>query len=135
MSDKFVIIKTGGKQYKVSEGTKLKVEKLAEKEGKDIKFKEVLLYVDGRGVDVGTPNVSSVTVTGRVLGQGKHDKVIVFKKKKRKRYSRKKGHRQPYTEIEITEITKGAGSAKPATSDKKQATRKKPVAKKKTAKK
>ncbi|MEX0877446.1 MAG: 50S ribosomal protein L21 [Candidatus Spechtbacterales bacterium] len=142
MSDKFVIIKTGGKQYKVSEGSKLKFEKLPEKEGKDIEFKEVLLYADGRGVDVGTPNLSGVSVTGRVVEHGKGDKVIVFKKKKRKRYSKKKGHRQPYTEVEITEIHKGGSqkteNSKPAYAEAsagRQETVKKPETKKVAPKK
>ena len=133
MSKKFAIIKTGGKQYKVSEGDKLKIEKLPSKEGKDITFKQVLLYADGRGVDVGTPTVSGVSVTGRVKEHGKRDKVIVYKYKRRKRYRKKKGHRQPYTEVEITEIKKGGGGTKKKASPKKSTTKKKTTAKKKPA--
>lgn len=106
MSDKFAVIKTGGKQYKVSEGDRVKIEKLSKKEGSVFNFDQVLLYVDGRGVDVGTPILKSVKVSGKILEQGKAPKVIVYKYKKRKRYSKKKGHRQPYTEVEITLIEK-----------------------------
>jgi len=105
------VIKTGGKQYKVSEGDKIRVEKLSKEEGSVVSFPDVLLYVDGENVDVGTPTVSGVSVEGKVLGEGKADKVVVFKYKKRKRYSKKKGHRQQYTQVEITTIRKGASIA------------------------
>ncbi|OGZ61792.1 MAG: 50S ribosomal protein L21 [Candidatus Spechtbacteria bacterium RIFCSPLOWO2_12_FULL_38_22] len=111
MSDKLAVIKTGGKQYKVSEGDKIRVEKLSKEEGSVVSFPDVLLYVDGENVDVGTPTVSGVSVEGKVLGEGKADKVVVFKYKKRKRYSKKKGHRQQYTQVEITTIRKGASIA------------------------
>lgn len=131
----FVVIKTGGKQYRVSKGDKLKVEKLAKKEGSDITFKDVLLYVDGSNAEIGTPKVSSVKVVGRVLEHGKNDKVIVYKYKKRKRQSTKKGHRQPYTKIEITEISKGSSTAKKASTKKKTAAKKAPAKKTTAAKK
>ena len=111
MSDKLAVIKTGGKQYKVSEGDKMRVEKLSKEEGSVVSFPDVLLYVDGENVDVGTPTVSGVSVEGKVLGEGKADKVVVFKYKKRKRYSKKKGHRQQYTQVEITTVRKGASIA------------------------
>ena len=111
MSDKLAVIKTGGKQYKVSEGEKIRVEKLSKEEGSVVSFSEILLYVDGGNVDVGTPVVSGASVEGKVLGEGKADKVVVFKYKKRKRYSKKKGHRQQYTQVEITTIRKGASIA------------------------
>ena len=111
MSDKLAVIKTGGKQYKVSEGDKIRVEKLSKEEGSVVSFPDVLLYVDGENVDVGTPTVSGVSVEGKVLGEGKADKVVVFKYKKRKRYSKKKGHRQQYTQVEITTVRKGASIA------------------------
>ena len=119
MSNKLAIIKTGGKQYKISEGDKLKIEKLPKKEGVDVSFSEVLLYADDKVVDVGTPILKDVKVTAKVLGQGKASKVIIFKYKKRKRYSKKKGHRQPFTEIEITKISKTASSAPKKGKDKK----------------
>lgn len=106
MPTKFAIIETGGKQYRVEEGMKLNIEKLSKEEGDSILFDEVLLYVDGKNIEVGMPVLKSVKVSARVLEQGRGKKIIVFKYKKRKRYSRKKGHRQPYTQIEIVDIKK-----------------------------
>jgi|SRR3989344_2389960 len=97
------IIKTGGKQYIVKPGDKLKIEKLDKKEGEEISFSDVLLVEKGTRVDIGTPLVKA-EVQAKVLNQGKGDKIIVFKYKAKKRYSRKIGHRQPFTEIEITGI-------------------------------
>ena len=122
MSTKFAIIETGGKQYRVEKGMKLNIEKLSKKEGVSVAFDEVLLYTDGKSVEVGTPILKSVKVTARVLEQGKGKKVIVYKYKRRKRYSRKKGHRQPYTKVEIVEIKKGASSIKKSAKKKTTAT-------------
>lgn len=97
------IIRTGGKQYVVKPGDKLKIEKLEKKEGEEFSFTDVLLVEKSRKVEIGTPNVQ-VEVTAKVLSHGKGDKIIVFKYKPKKRESRKIGHRQPYTEIEITGI-------------------------------
>jgi large subunit ribosomal protein L21 len=98
------IIKTGGKQYLVKPGDKLKIEKLEEKEGAEISFSDVLLVEKGKKVEIGTPFVKDGKVEAKILSHGKGDKIIVFKYKPKKRYSRKIGHRQPYTEIEITGI-------------------------------
>jgi len=98
------VIKTGGKQYVVQPGDKIKVEKLDQKEGEAISFSDVLLVGDDKKVEIGNPVVKSTKVQARVLSHGKGDKIIVFKYKSKKRYSRKIGHRQPYTEIEIIEI-------------------------------
>jgi len=98
------IIKTGGKQYIVKPGDKLKIEKLEEKEGAEIKFTDVLLVSDEKKSEIGAPLVKGAEVTAKVLKQDKHEKVIIFKYKAKKRYSRKIGHRQPFTEIEITGI-------------------------------
>ncbi len=95
------VIKTGGKQYKVSEGDKLKIEK---KEGEEIVFTDVLLLDNGKKTIVGTPLVEGAEVKARVLRQGRSAKVTIFKYKPKKRYKLKKGHRQPFTEIEIIEI-------------------------------
>ncbi|MEX2145222.1 MAG: 50S ribosomal protein L21 [Candidatus Spechtbacterales bacterium] len=103
---KFAVIKTGGKQYKIKEGSKLKVEKLPSAKGKEIQFSEVLLYADGKSADFGMPVLKSVKVSGKVLEEDKGKKVLIYKYKKRKRYSKKKGHRQPYTEVEIIAIKK-----------------------------
>jgi large subunit ribosomal protein L21 len=103
---KIAVIKTGGKQYKVSEGSVLKVEKLPVEEGKEVKFDEVLLIADekGKDVQVGTPTVSG-KVTGKVLEQGRAPKVDVIKFKSKTRYKRKYGHRQPFTKVQIEKIT------------------------------
>lgn len=98
------VIKTGGKQYLVSPGKKLKIEKLNKKEGGEITFNQVLLLEKGKKVEVGTPLVKGVKVIGKVLKQGKAKKVIIFKYKAKKRYKVKKGHRQPFTEVEIVKI-------------------------------
>jgi len=97
------VIKTGGKQYLVKPGDKIKIEKLDKKEGEEFSFSDVLLVEKNKKVEVGTPLVKA-EVQAKVLSQGKEDKVIVFKYKAKKRYSRKIGHRQPYTEIEILGI-------------------------------
>lgn len=99
------VIKTGGKQYIVAPGDKIKVEKLEEKEGSEISFKEVLLLDKGNHIEIGAPFVKGSEVTAKVLSQGKRDKVIIFKYKPKKRYHLKKGHRQSYTEVEITGIS------------------------------
>lgn len=97
------IIRTGGKQYLVQPGDKLKIEKLEKKEGEEFSFTDVLLVEKSNKVEVGTPLVKA-EVTAKVLSHGKGDKVIVFKYKPKKRESRKIGHRQPYTEVEIIGI-------------------------------
>lgn len=97
------IIKTGGKQYIVKPGDKIKVEKLDKKEGEAVSFPDVLLIEKNKKVEIGTPFVKA-EVQAKILSHGKGEKIIVFKYKPKKRESRKIGHRQPYTEIEITEI-------------------------------
>ena len=97
------IIKTGGKQYLVKPGDKLKIEKLDKKEGEEVSFSEVLLVEKNDKIEIGTPTVKA-EVRAKVLSHGKGDKIIVFKYKPKKRESRKIGHRQPYTEIEIIGI-------------------------------
>lgn len=98
------IIKTGGKQYKVAPGDKIKIEKIDKKEGSEIIFKEVLLVEKNRKLDIGTPFVKEAKVVGKILSQGKGKKVIVFKYKPKTRYKKKAGHRQLFTEVEITKI-------------------------------
>jgi large subunit ribosomal protein L21 len=99
-----VVIRTGGKQYLVKKGDKIKIEKIDGKEGKEITFKEVLLLVKDKKVEIGVPLVKNAKVVGEILKQGRGDKVIVFKYKSKKRYKKKAGHRQPFTEIEIKDI-------------------------------
>lgn len=98
------VIKTGGKQYKVSPGDKIQIEKLPIEEGKEITFKEVFLVEKDGKVEVGTPLVKGAKVTGKVLTQGRKEKIIVFKYKAKTRQKTKGGHRQPFTEVEITGI-------------------------------
>ena len=101
----YAVIKTGGKQFKVSEGDFLRVEKLDAEAGQTITFEEVLLVSDGNGnLKVGSPMVQNAKVEAQVIEQGKAKKIIVFKYKKRKNYRKKQGHRQPYTQIKITKI-------------------------------
>jgi large subunit ribosomal protein L21 len=100
----FAIIKTGGKQYRVSVGDKLDVEKLEAKEGDAVSFGEVLSAGEGSGIKFGAPFLSGASVAGKVLKQHKGEKVIAFKFKRRKGYARKKGHRQNLTQVEITAI-------------------------------
>ena len=98
------IIKTGGKQYLVSPGQKIKIEKIAKKEGSEISFPEVLLLEKGKKIEIGTPLIKGVKVIGKIVRHDKAKKVIIFKYKAKKRYKVKKGHRQPFTEIEIVKI-------------------------------
>lgn len=98
------VIKTGGKQYLVSPGEKIKVEKLKGEEGKEVEFDEVLLLEKGKKLEIGNPLVKGAKVMGKIIKQGKREKVIVFKYKKSKRYKLKKGHRQYFSEVEIKKI-------------------------------
>ena len=98
------IIKTGGKQYIVAPGQKIKIEKLDKNEEDEIIFSEVLLLEKNKKTEIGTPFVEGAKVVGKVLKQGKAKKVIVFKYKAKTRYKVKKGHRQPFTEVEIKTI-------------------------------
>lgn len=98
------VIKTGGKQYLVKKGSKIRVEKLAEKEGAKIAFKQVLFLGDEKRVQIGNPFIKSASIEAKVLKQGKSKKVWGMKYKAKKRYKIKFGHRQPFTEVEITKI-------------------------------
>ncbi len=100
----FAVIKTGGKQYKVETGKKIKVEKLELAEGAKMSFDEVLLVADDKKVAIGQPLVASAKVEATVLSHGKAKKVQLIKYKAKKRYSVKKGHRQLFTELEITKV-------------------------------
>jgi len=98
------VIKTGGKQYLVSPGQKIKIEKIDKKEGSEISFPEVLLLEKNKKIEIGLPFIKGAKVIGKVVSQGKRKKVIVFKYKAKKREKIKKGHRQSFTEIEILKI-------------------------------
>ena len=99
----YAIIATGGKQYRVSEGDVLYIEKIDAEVGSTVSF-DVLLVENNGEVKVGTPVVEGVKVEGKVVGQVRGEKIIVFKYKSKKNYRRKQGHRQPYTKVEITKI-------------------------------
>jgi len=98
------VIKTGGKQYLVSPGQKIKVEKLVAEEKSEVVFDEVLLVEKNKKAIIGTPFVKGAKVVGKVISQGKGKKIVVFKYKAKKRYKVKKGHRQSFTEVEISKI-------------------------------
>ena len=101
----YAVIATGGKQYRVTKGDKIKVEKLHRlNDGETIEFDQVLLLSTADTVLSGTPTVQGAKVVGKILGEGKEKKVIVFKKKRRKGYRRTKGHRQDFTEVVIEDI-------------------------------
>ncbi len=100
----YAIIKTGGKQYKVQEGDTIRVEKLNAEEGSTVQFDEVLAVSDENGLKIGTPVVEGASVEANVTGHGKGKKVIIFKYKPKKNYRKKQGHRQPYTQVQITKI-------------------------------
>ncbi len=101
----YAIIRTGGKQYQVAGGDKLRVEKLEGNVGDTVELEDVLMVVDGDDVTIGHPVVESAKVVAKIAEQGKDKKVIVFKKKRRKGYKLKKGHRQHYTALEIQQIS------------------------------
>ena len=160
----YAVIRTGGKQYKVKAGDLLKVEKLDKSLGDEFEMGDIL-FVSGKSVHIGEPNVASAKVTVVVTQQSKASKILVFKKKRRQGYSKLNGHRQPFTELYIKSITapdgesdsskgeapikdpakkqaspkkkasKKAASAKPAAKAKKKTTKKKATKKKTTKKK
>lgn len=101
----FAIIKTGGKQYKVKEGDRLKVEKLPYNEGEEFDFDDVLLWANSEDLKIGKPLVDGAKVKAKVLKTAKAKKVIVFRYTRKTRYKKKKGHRQPFSEIEILKIS------------------------------
>lgn len=100
----YAIVEIAGKQYKVAQNDKIDVPSLSKKAGDKVKFDKVLLLGSDKGTKVGNPVLSGASVQATVLGDKKADKVIVFKKKKRKGYRVTRGHRQGYTQVEITAI-------------------------------
>jgi large subunit ribosomal protein L21 len=101
----FAVVEIAGQQYKVAKADKVYVPLLETKVGSKVTFEKVLLVGDDKGTKLGTPYVSGASIEAKVLGHVKDDKVTVFKKKKRKGYKVLKGHRQQYTEIEITKVS------------------------------
>lgn len=104
-NNKFAVLRTGGKQYKVKEGDELKIEKLKAKEGETIRFNDVLLTFSGDNVKIGDPVVKGAVIEGKILLQDKGPKIVVFKMKAKKRYRKKTGHRQKLTKIKIEKIS------------------------------
>lgn len=100
----YAVIKTGGKQYRVVAGEKLKVEQIPADVGSEITLDQVLMVGEGESVQVGTPLVSGATVKATVVSHGRHAKIKIFKMRRRKHYQRHQGHRQNYTEIRIDTI-------------------------------
>ncbi|MEN8763224.1 MAG: 50S ribosomal protein L21 [Thiogranum sp.] len=101
----YAVIMTGGKQYRVSEGDKLRVEKLDAAEGESVDLDQVLMVVDGDDVKIGTPVLDGGKVTADVKAHGRGDKVNIIKFRRRKHHMKRQGHRQAYTELEITGIS------------------------------
>ena len=101
----YAVVKTGGKQYRVSAGEKLKIEQISADVGAEVVLGEVLCVADGDNLTMGTPLVSGARVTVKIVGHGRGEKVHIFKMRRRKHYRKSQGHRQNYTEIEILGIT------------------------------
>ncbi len=101
----YAVIKTGGKQYRVVAGEKLKIEQIPADVGAEITLDQVLMVGEGDSVKVGAPLVQGACVKAKILSQGRHDKVKIFKMRRRKHYQKHQGHRQNYTEIQISDIS------------------------------
>ena len=105
----YAVVKTGGKQYRVEKGSRIRVERLPGEVGDKIDLDEVLM-IGGETLRVGTPTVAGAGVSTKIVAQGRGAKIIVFKIRRRKNYRRKRGHRQEYTDLEVTSIRAGAGA-------------------------
>ena len=101
----YAVVNSGGKQYKVQQDEILRVEKISGDVGSPVTFDRVLMFSDGENISIGQPVLENVAVEGHIVEQGKAKKIIVFKYKKRKRFRRKKGHRQEFTAVQIDSIT------------------------------
>jgi large subunit ribosomal protein L21 len=101
----YAVIKTGGKQYRVVAGEKIKVEQIPADVGAEITLDQVLMIGEGEAVKVGTPTVAGAKITAKVIAHGRHPKVKIFKMRRRKHYQKHQGHRQNYTELEIGNIS------------------------------
>jgi large subunit ribosomal protein L21 len=123
----YAVIKTGGKQYRVVAGEKIKVEKLEGEVGSKVIIDQVLMLADGDDVTIGAPVVKGASVSATVIAQGRADKVMIFKFRRRKHYRKTQGHRQDYTEIEIQGIAAKEGKEVKAAPVKESAAAKAPV--------
>ncbi len=104
----YAVIQTGGKQYRVAPGDVITIEKLEGEPGSELSFDEVLLTSQGGSVQIGSPTLAGASVTGEIVGQGRAKKILVFKKKRRKKYRKRQGHRQYETRVRVSEIRMGA---------------------------
>ena len=104
----YAVVATGGKQYKVTKGDVLRIEKIAGDVGDSVTFDKVLMLSDGDAVSLGQPVLENASVQARIVEQARSKKILVFKYKRRKRYRLKKGHRQSYTAVQIDDIAAGA---------------------------
>jgi large subunit ribosomal protein L21 len=135
----YAVVNSGGKQYKVQQGQILRIEKIPGDVGNPVTFDRVLMFSDGENVSIGQPALKDITVEGHIVEQGKAKKIIVFKYKRRKRYRRKKGHRQDFTAVRIDNIKantqkKAETKAEPEAKAKKSETEKAPPKKEQTKK-
>ena len=107
----YAVRKTGGKQYKVAAGDKIKIEQMPADIGTEITLDQVLAVGSGENIVVGAPLVAGATVSVTVLSQGRHDKVMIFKMRRRKHYRKQQGHRQNYTEVLVSRIASALGES------------------------
>ena len=130
----YALVEYSGKQFFLKEGEKLKIPFLDEKVGTKVSFEKVLLYNDGKNEKVGSPYIKSLSFNAKIISHGKNKKIVVFKKKRRKGYHKKNGHRQQFTMVEIEKLKteKTAATTKKTVKTKKTATTKKTVKTKKT---
>ena len=103
----YAVVKTGGKQYRVSQGDRLKVETIQAEAGEEVSLGEILLVGSGDSVTVGSPTVANASISAKVLSHGRGDKIKIIKFRRRKHHRKQAGHRQNYTELEITGINAG----------------------------
>ena len=106
----YAVIKTGGKQYRVVNGEKLKIEQIPADVGTEITIDQILMVGEGESVSIGAPLVTGASVKATVLAQGRHDKITIFKMRRRKHYQKHQGHRQNYTEIRVDAIAGGSAA-------------------------
>ena len=106
----YAVIKTGGKQYRVVAGEKLKIEQIPADVGTEITIDQILMVGEGESVSIGSPLVTGASVKATVLAQGRHDKITIFKMRRRKHYQKHQGHRQNYTEIRVDAIAGGSAA-------------------------
>ncbi|SDG99554.1 50S ribosomal protein L21 [Psychroflexus sediminis] len=116
----YAIVEIAGQQFKVAKDQKVFVHRLKEEEGADVSFDKVLLHADGDNITLGAPAIDGASISAKVVKHLKGDKVIVFKKKRRKGYRKKNGHRQYLTELQIGDISVSGGSSKSASTSKKK---------------